>query len=162
MVDDAERKVRVRVKINLESVDMAEIPDYYRRHNSVFPRSWFATEMPESPGEKRDRRMRFVEDDEADGAEDQREGLGVADMGKGMQAGTVTVPVRMPEERERVLKVPGLGRRAKEREDRLNDLGYRMSWSQGRTFSRRLLFLQKSCEWSTSPPPPFPGGGRAR
>lgn len=147
LVDDTERKIRVRVKVNLESVEIAEIPDSYRRLNSVFPRSWFPTEMPPNPRDKRARRIRFVEEDVEDGAEGQGEGLGVAEMGRGLQVGRVTVPVPMVEDREGKLKVPGLGRRATEREDKLNDLGYRMSWSQSRTFSGRVVFLQKSCEW---------------
>lgn len=153
LVYDAERKTRMRVKVNLESVEMAELPDSYRRENSVYPRSWFPTEMPWSPRDKRDRRNRFVGDDAEDGAEGQGEGLGVTEMSRGMQVGRVTVPVPMVEGREMVegkLKVPGLGRRAKEREDKLNDLGYRMSWSQSRVFAGRVVFLQKSCESPTS------------
>lgn len=139
----------MRVKVNLESVEMAELPDSYRRENSVYPRSWFPTEMPWSPRDKRDRRNRFVGDDAEDGAEGQGEGLGVTEMSRGMQVGRVTVPVPMVEGREMVegkLKVPGLGRRAKEREDKLNDLGYRMSWSQSRVFAGRVVFLQKSLD----------------
>lgn len=151
-VEDTDRKVRVRVKFNLETVDMAEIPDSYRQKNSVYPRSWLQTEMPESPGAKRARRIRFVEDDDddvEDGALEghQRGGSGVAGMGRGMQVGTVTVPARMGEEGgEGMLKVPGLGRRAMEKEDKLNGLGYRMIWRQGRMFAGRKVFLQKSCE----------------
>ena len=87
-----------------------------------------------------------MEEDVEDGAEGQGEGLGVAEMGRGMQVGTVTVPAPLAEEGEVRLRIPGLGRRAKAREDKLNDMGYRMSWSQGRTFAGRVLFLQKSCE----------------
>lgn len=146
IVDDVQRKTRVRVKVSLESVEIAEIPDSYRRDNSIYPRSWFPTEMPQSPRDKRARRIRFVEDGVEDGGDGQGEGLGVAEMGRGMQVGRVTVPVPMLEEREGRLKVPGLGRRAKEREEKLNDLGYRMSWGQSRAFAGRVVFLQKSCE----------------
>ena len=157
LVDDAERKTRVRVKVNLESVEIAEIPDSYRRENSVYPRSWRPTEMPPSPRDQRARRIRFVEDEAEDGAEgQQREGLGVAEMmgGGGMRAGRVTVAVPLPEKEEGRLDVPGLGRRAREREDKLNDLGYRMSWGQGRVFAGRVVFLQKSRELSLPPPLP--------
>ena len=102
--------------------------------------------MPPSPRDQRTRRTRFVEDDVEDGDEGQREGLGVAEMGRRIQAGRVTVPVSMPGKEEGRLSIPGLGRRAKEREDKLNDLGYRMSWGQGRVFAGKVLFLQKSCE----------------
>ena len=152
MVDDTERKTRVRVKVNLESVEISELPDSYRLDNSVYQRSYFPTQMPQSPREKRDQRVRFVEDDVEDGAEGQGEGLGVAEMGRRMHVGSVTVPVPMVEggegerKREGKLKIPGLGRRAKEKEERLNDIGYRMSWSQSRTFAGKVVFLQKSCE----------------
>ena len=147
LVDDTVRKTRVRVKVNLELIEIAELPDSYRRDNSVYPRSYFPTEMPQSPNDKNARRTRFVEEDVEDGAEGQGEGLGVAEMmGRGMQVGTVTVPAPVAEEGEVKLRIPGLGRRAKAREDKLNDMGYRMSWSQGRTFAGRVLFLQKSRE----------------
>ena len=154
LVDDAERKTRVRVKVNLESVEIAEIPDSYRRENSVYPRSWRPTEMAPSPRDQRARRIRFVEDEAEDGAEGQREGLGVAEMmggGGGMQVGRVTVAVPLLEKEEGRLDVPGLGRRAREREDKLNDLGYRMSWGQGRVFAGRVVFLQKSREFVFTP-----------
>lgn len=145
----------MRVKLNLESVEIAELPDSYRRDNSVYPRSFCPTEMPQSPRDKRIRRIRFVEDNPEDGGECQEEGLGVAEMGRWMQVGSVTVPVPMVEggqgegKREGKLRVPGLGRRAKEKEDQLNDMGYRISWSQSRMFAGKLVFLQKSCKLPT-------------
>ena len=166
LVDDTVRKTRVRVKVNLELIEIAELPDSYRRDNSVYPRSYFPTEMPQSPNDKNARRTRFVEEDVEDGAEGQGEGLGVAEMmGRGMQVGTVTVPAPVAEEGEVKLRIPGLGRRAKAREDKLNDMGYRMSWSQGRTFAGRVLFLQKSRESFypySPPPPPHPGKSISR
>lgn len=98
--------------------------------------------------------MRFVRDEDAEeegegkGWQGQAEGLGAGDMGgKGMGVGSVMVPVPVLEGRESRLKVPGLGRRSREKEEKLNDLGYRMSWSQSRTFAGRVVFLQKSCEY---------------
>lgn len=158
-VDDTERKNKVRVKFNLESVEISEIPDSYRHNNSVYPRSCLPTEMPLSPRTKRARRVRFVEDDVEDGAQGQGDGAGVAEVGGGMQVGRVTVPVPMMEGGEGKLQIPGLGRRAKEREDKLNDLGYRISWSQSRKFAGRVVFLQKSCEFATFSPPLW-GTGR--
>ena len=137
----------IRVKVDLRSIEVAEMPDSYRRNNSVYPRSYASTEMPESPRTMGPRRIRFVEDDVEDGAQGQGEGLGVAEMGRGvMQVGTVTVPVPLAEDKEVMLKIPGLGRRAQQKENDLNDLGYRMLWSQTRLFSNKLLFLQKSRE----------------
>lgn len=66
----------------------------------------------------------------------------------------VTVCVKVPlvegangESREDELKVPGLTRKVREKEETLNDLGYRMSWSQSRSFANRVLFLQRGCKW---------------
>jgi hypothetical protein len=42
--------------------------------------------------------------------------------------------------------VPKLSRKKHHKELLLNDLGYRMSWSQSRVFSGRMLFLQRSCK----------------
>lgn len=158
IVDDTEGKPRSRVKVNLESVEIAELPDSYRRANSVYPRSWFPTEMPPSPS-KRARRIRFVEDDVDDGAHGPGEGLSAAEMGRGMHVGRVTVPDPMEEDGEPTLRVPGLARRANGREEKLNDLGYRMSWSQSRLFAGRMVFLQKSRE-SLSPSPSVWRGSR--
>ena len=65
----------------------------------------------------------------------------------------VTVCVKVPlvegangESREDELRVPGLTRKVREKEEKLNDLGYRMSWSQSRSFANRVLFLQRGCK----------------
>lgn len=42
------------------------------------------------------------------------------------------------------IAVPRLSRGRRRREVLLNDLGYRMSWSQSRVFAGRMLFLQRS------------------
>jgi len=43
-----------------------------------------------------------------------------------------------------LLPVPGLTSAKRRRESMINELGYRMSWSQGRVFAGRVLFLQRS------------------
>lgn len=73
--------------------------------------------------------------------------------GEGEEVGNVVggvarcmVRVPMQEGREAEVAVPRLGRNVREREEKLNDLGYRISWSQNRTFAGRVTFLQRSCE----------------
>ena len=144
LVEDTERNSRVRVRVALEGVDIAEIPDSYRKGNSVYPRSWFPTQMQLSPS-SRGSRGRFVEDrvqQGSAGAEEEEEDEDEEER----NVGSVMIRVPMLEGREGELAVPGLGRKWREREEKLNDLGYRMSWSQSRTFAGRVVFLQRSCE----------------
>ena len=139
-VEDPERSNhKVRVKLALHECPIHQAPDSYRRKNSVFPRSWFPQEMQLSPS-SRGPRGRFLEDRDdaaavADAAED--------DEG---EVGTTMVKVPMLEGRDGELKVPGLGWRARKKDDMLNDMGYRISWSNGRTFPDRILFLQQSLD----------------
>ena len=133
-VEDPERDGhKVRVKMALHECPVHEAPDSYRKRNSVYPRSWFPTEMQLSPS-SRGPRGRFLED--RDGADSEDEGL----------IGTSVVKLPMVEGSEGEFRVPGLGRRARKKEEQLNDMGYRISWSQGRTFSDRVLFLQQSLD----------------
>lgn len=75
------------------------------------------------------------------------------DVGEGEEDNGVTVCVKVPllegangDTREEEARVPGLTRKVREKEEKLNDLGYRMSWSQSRSFANRVLFLQRGCE----------------
>ena len=132
LVEDHERNNKVRVKVNLDGVDIAEIPDSYRDNNSVYPRSYLPTQMQLSPRSKRERRERgrFVDSDRDSGVESRT---------------LVKVPAIDTEELD--VPVPRLGRAVGDKEGRLNDLGYRMSWSQSRTFAGRVIFLQRSREY---------------
>ena len=133
-VEDPERSShKVRVKMALHECPIQEVPDSYRKQNSVYPRSWFPTQMQPSPS-SRGSRGRFLESREE------------AEPANESQLGATVVKVPMPEGREGELKVPGLGRKARAREDQLNDMGYRISWSQSRTFAGRVLFLQQSLD----------------
>jgi hypothetical protein len=136
LVDDAQRGTRVRVRVMLDQVRMAEMPDSYRKNNSVYPRSWFATEMQSPPTSPR--RGRWPDD--VDGSE------AAATMAQTL------VPVPTLDGSDAKLPVPRMTRTKRSKEVTLNDLGYRMSWSQSRVFSGRTLFLQRSCELL---PPPF-------
>lgn len=144
VVDDASRNARVRVRVMLEQVNMKEIPDSYRKANSVFPRSYFPTQMPSPPSSARG--GRFFHEDDADG--------GPLDDTKATRGKTL-VPILLPEGGSDELAVPKISRAKKRKEVMLNDFGYRMSWSQSRVFSGRTMFLQKSCmSWDSR------GGGQ--
>ena len=126
LVDDPDRGSRVRVRVMLDQVEMKEIPDSYRKNNSVFPRSYFPMQM-QSP-----RANRFPEDDDDD---DGAEGEGF---------GRTLVPVPTLEGTEMEVPTPRMGRAKRKTEMALNDLGCRMSWSQSRVFAGRTIFLQRA------------------
>jgi hypothetical protein len=125
LVDDAQRGTRVRVRVMLDQVHMHEMPDSYRKNNSVYPRSWFPTEMQSPPPSPR--RGRWPDDVDVQ-----------------EEAARTLVPVPVSDGSETKLPVPRMNRTKRNKEVTLNDLGYRMSWSQSRVFSGRTLFLQRS------------------
>jgi len=131
LVDDTQRGCRVRVKVMLDQVDMNEIPDSYRMSNSVYPRAYFPLQMKSPPGRVVPGK-RYFDDDEA-GDDD-----GSATVGRTL----VPAPTI---DGEAEIAVPKLSRSKHNTEVLLNDLGYRMSWSQSRVFAGRMLFLQRSC-----------------
>ncbi|KAL9591417.1 MAG: hypothetical protein Q9179_007743 [Wetmoreana sp. 5 TL-2023] len=140
IVDDIDRNnQRVRVRATLDNVDMTEIPDSYRKANSVYPRSYYPIQM-QSPKRRASRGNRFFQDDEDGGGSRNGDGAGEeeATMGKTM------VPVPMLEGGEGEMAVPKIGRAKRRREEMVNDLGYRMSWTQGRVFAGRTMFLQRA------------------
>lgn len=130
LVDDTQRGNRVRVKVMLEQVDMKEIPDSYRKSNSVYPRSYFPMQMQTPPSSSRGRR--YFEDE----AVEEDEGHPIV--------GRTLVPVPMLDGAEGEVAVPKIARNKHDKETVLNDLGYRMSWSQSRVFAGRTLFLQRA------------------
>jgi len=101
---------------------------FIRKNNSVYPRSWFATEMQSPPPSPR--RGRWPDDVDVDAETTAR----------------TLVPVPMTDGSETKLPVPRMNRVKRSKEVTLNDLGYRMSWSQSRVFSGRTLFLQRSLD----------------
>lgn len=131
LVDDAQRGTRVRVRVTLDTVKMEEMPDSYRKSNSVFPRSYFAMQMTSPPASPRGSKVFTA--DEPDDENDPSFPL----------AGSQNVPVPTLDGEAGVPK-PRLTRVKRSKEITLNDLGYRMSWSQSRVFAGRTLFLQKS------------------
>jgi len=133
LVDDPQRGCRVRVKVVLDKVNMDEIPDSYRESNAVYPRTYFPIQMRDEnrvvPAK------RFFRDD-AEQADDPETST----------IGRTTVPAPSLDA-ETDIEVPRISRRKHRKELMLNDLGYRMSWSQSRVFAGRMLFLQRSCKW---------------
>jgi hypothetical protein len=134
LVDDAQRGTRVRVRVMLDQVQMEEIPDSYRKSNSVFPRSYFDMQTASPPASPRGSHV-FQDD-----PDDSREYAPLT--------GRTLVPVPAMDGTEMKIPKPRLTRQKRSKEVTLNDLGYRMSWSQGRVFAGRTLFLQKSRKWT--------------
>ncbi|CAP94976.1 Pc21g00790 [Penicillium rubens Wisconsin 54-1255] len=132
LVDDPQRGCRVRVKVVLDKVNMDEIPDSYRESNAVYPRTYFPIQMRDEnrvvPAK------RFFRDD-AEQADDP----------EASTIGRTTVPAPSLDG-ETEIAVPKISRRKHRKELMLNDLGYRMSWSQSRVFAGRMLFLQRSLD----------------
>ncbi|EKG15170.1 hypothetical protein MPH_07616 [Macrophomina phaseolina MS6] len=136
LVDDAQRGTRVRVRVMLDQVNMEEMPDSYRKNNSVYPRSYFPTQMQSPPASPRGTRFFDDPDDEKD------EGSG----GAMPITGRTLVPVPMMDGSEAKVPRPRMTRAKRNKEVTLNDLGYRMTWSQSRVFAGRTLFLQRSLD----------------
>ncbi|KAI9874211.1 MAG: hypothetical protein M1830_010058, partial [Pleopsidium flavum] len=132
LVDDPHRGARVRVRVMLDQVEMKEIPDSYRKTNCVYPRSYFPMQMQSPPTSARG--SRFFEDDDADGEEGQP------------TKGRTMVPVPMLDGAEGEVAVPKITKAKRSKEVTMNDLGYRMSWSQSRVFAGRSMFLQRALD----------------
>jgi hypothetical protein len=136
LVDDPHRGCRVRVKVVLDKVNMDEIPDSYRESNAVYPRTYFPIQMRDE--NRVVPTKRFFRDDTEQGEDPEAATLG-----------RTTVPApSLDAELSTDIVVPKLSRKRHHKELLLNDLGYRMSWSQSRVFSGRMLFLQRSCKLS--------------
>ena len=115
LVDDPHRGSRVRVRVTLDQVQMQEIPDSYRKSNSVYPRSYISEiEAPQM---------------DRDGSDT-------------IHSSQITVPLLDGTHLPVSAPPPNPGKRRKERQ--LNELGYRMSWSQSRVFAGRTMFLQRA------------------
>ena len=134
LVEDAQKNARVRVKVTLDQIEMSEIPDSYRKQNSVFPRVYYPVQMRGGGDTSSD--SRFVEEGEE------------VDTGA-PTVGRVSVPVHL-EGSDIEVDVPQISRSKRDREQKINELGYRMAWGQGRVFSGRPIFLSRACELSCS------------
>ncbi|KAL1385915.1 hypothetical protein HDK64DRAFT_288863 [Phyllosticta capitalensis] len=138
LVDDAQRGTRVRVRVMLDQVNMEEMPDSYRKSNSVYPRSYFPTQMQSPPASPRGTRF-FTDDPEPEEKDD-------GTSGPIPVTGRTLVPVPMLDGSEAKVPRPRMTRAKRHKEVTLNDLGYRMTWSQSRVFAGRTLFLQRSLD----------------
>jgi hypothetical protein len=136
IVDDPAKMQRVRVRVTLDTVDINEIPDSFRKSNSVYPRSWFPMQMQDPPPSAHG--SRFFEDDDPDD-----EDTGRARRGRTM----VQVPLADGGEAE--VAAPRMRKSIRGKEVKINELGYRMAWHQSRVFNEKSVFLQKACK-STS------------
>lgn len=132
LVEDPQRGSRVRVKVGLDKINMDDLPDSYRKLNAVYPRTYFPVQMKDAPGASLPSKRYFRDDTE------------VAD-DEALTVGRTTVPAPSLDG-ERDIDVPKLSRRRHRKEVMLNDLGYRLSWSQSRVFAGRMLFLQQSLD----------------
>ena len=122
----------MRVKVNVEGAYINEIPDSYREANSVYPRSYYPLQMVLSPRSNDVRRLRGRFPVHSD-----------SDNRSGMETRS-SVKVPGTETDDMVVSLPGLTNAVGQKEEKLNDLGYRMSWSQSRVFAGRTIFLQRS------------------
>ncbi|KAG9242993.1 hypothetical protein BJ878DRAFT_424674 [Calycina marina] len=134
LVDDTQKGQRVRVRVTLDTVDIDEIPDSFRKSNSVYPRSWFPMQMQSPPPSSHGRRF-FVEDDGDD-----------VGGGLGRKRGRKMVAVPLQNGAEAEIAVPKMGRAMRSKEVKINELGFRMTWHQSRVFAGKTVFLQKALD----------------
>ena len=145
LVDDTQRSQRVRVRVTLDNVMLEEMPDSYRKSNSVYPRSFFPMQLQSPPSSPTGDRFFNDPDQEGDGSVDDGKGVvGSASESGKPTIGRTLVPVSLMDGSEAKVPLPRIAKPRRSKELALNDLGYRMSWIQGRVFSGRHLFLQKS------------------
>ncbi|KAG4422161.1 hypothetical protein IFR04_004667 [Cadophora malorum] len=141
LVDDPGKGGRVRVRVTLDTVDTDEIPDSFRKSNSVYPRSWFPIQMQSPPPSAHGSRF-FEEGDEDDTVEVEGRGSARGRGAKGKQM--YTVP--LPDGGEAEVGIPRMRKSVRTKEVKLNDLGYRMTWHQSRVFADKTVFLQKALD----------------
>lgn len=130
LVDDTQKNARVRVKVSLDQVDVSEIPDSYRKQNSVYPRSFYPVQMETEPTTGRFATGDTIEPE--DGAP---------------TVARTTVPCTVIDN-DAQIEVSQLTRSKRDREQKVNELGYRMAWGQSRVFSNRPIFLARAREYT--------------
>jgi hypothetical protein len=147
LVQDPERldkDAKVRIRVTLNGVDTREIPDSFRKSASVFERSYFPREM-QSPPPSPTGSMFFREDlgtQQEDDGHVQTDGRGIGASRRDRLVVMVKVPLPNGDETE--VPVPRTKKAIRAKEVRINDLGYRLSWLQSRTFHQRKTYLQKA------------------
>ncbi|KAI1006344.1 hypothetical protein K3495_g1876 [Podosphaera aphanis] len=138
LVDDPIKGARVRVRVTLDTVDIKEIPDSFRKSNSVYPRSWFPLQMQSPPPSAYGSKF-FEEEDEDDL-------VNVDGRGTRGNKGKMKFNVLLSDASKVEIGVPRIRRSVRRKEVRLNDLGYRMTWHQSRVFADKTVFLQKALD----------------
>ncbi|KAI1431003.1 hypothetical protein GGR50DRAFT_690066 [Xylaria sp. CBS 124048] len=138
LVDDSKKGTRLRARVQLEDVDMQEIPDSFRRQSAVFPESFFRREMQDPPPNAIGSHL--FEDDLSDDDIEVSQGL------TGPSRDTRMSNYIMVEAPRGEIAIPRMRRQDRLQELRLNELGYRMAWQNGRAFSGRIIFLQKALD----------------
>jgi len=151
---DEPSKGRVRVRVTLDTVDTDEIPDSFRERNAVFPRSYYAVQMKDEGA---------IGDggnfDDLDDAVEVYGGRGSSARKRAKLSGpsaTLSDKVRVEvkigggDDVEKdggvEVEVPRMRRSVREKEIKLNELGYRMCWHQSRVFADKVVFLQKALD----------------
>ncbi|KAI6708339.1 hypothetical protein JHW43_009138 [Diplocarpon mali] len=142
LVDDPGKGGRVRVRVTLDTVVTDEIPDSFRKSNSVYPRSWFPTQMQSPPPSAHGSRF-FEEGDEDDTVESEGRAAG---RGRAARGGKQMVTIQLADGAEAEIGIPRMRKSWRLKEVRLNDLGYRMTWHQSRVFADKTVFLQKALD----------------
>lgn len=137
LVEDGQRGTRVRVRVMLDQVKMDDMPDMHLKINAVYPRSFYPRqEISTPPGSPRAIAGFDDEDDEMEGVS-----------GTLPTRGKTMVSVPSMDGSEAKMPVPRMTKSRRNKEFAINELGYRMSWGQTRTFNGRTLFLQRSREY---------------
>ncbi|XMA19251.1 hypothetical protein WAI453_012042 [Rhynchosporium graminicola] len=141
LVDDPGKGQRIRVRVTLDTVDTDEIPDSFRKSNSVYPRSWFPIQMQDPPPSAGGSRF-WVEGDwnDVDGGDEVDAG------GRGARGRKMKCKVPLPSGEDGEVDAPVMRKSVRSKEVKLNDLGYRMTWHQSRVFADKTVFLQKALD----------------
>jgi len=143
LVDDHSRGSRLRVRVVLQGVDTNEIPDSFRKSSSVHPGSFFRREMQSPPPSATG--SRFFPDDLMDDGVQDTEGR-TAGRGGVKRKAAEMVKVSMGDDQEGEVAIDRMTKSQRQKEVKLNDLGYRMAWLNSRTFAGRTVFLQRACK----------------
>ncbi|KAL2062500.1 hypothetical protein VTL71DRAFT_6766 [Oculimacula yallundae] len=135
---------RIRVRVTLDTVDVAEIPDSFRKSNAVYPRSYYPIQMQDPPPSARGSQFFPEDDDDLVGDE--------VDGGRGTLRGRDSKEVPLPtsaaakEPKPGLVDVPRMRKSIRTKEKDLNNLGFRMTWHQSRVFADKTVFLQKALD----------------
>lgn len=142
-MEDNARGSRLRVRVTLQGVDTNEIPDSFRKSSSVYPGSFFRREMQSPPPSATG--TRFFPDDLADDGIQETEGRAVGRGGVKRKAAEI-VKASVGDDQDGEIAIERMTKSQRQKEVKLNDLGYRMAWLQSRVFSGRTVFLQRALD----------------